>query len=141
MNKNLILILIILLFFLLVFLETTIFNFPFVFLYLAIMLIMVKRTYTSIGAVAGGIVIDSIRVSGFGLTPIFLIATILTILVYEKYSGSRDLLLAGVIVALFGFMYTHFLSYSMLLTVGFIISTFVAWQVFRISQRKSSISL
>lgn len=141
MNKNSYIILTIFLIIISLIIETTIINFPFIFIFCATLLVLVKRTYMSIGAVICGILIDSLRISGFGLTPLFLIGTILLILLYEKYSGSRDLLLAGVIIGLFAFVYTHLLHYSLTLTVGFIIISFVSWQMLRILQRRSLIGV
>ena len=121
-------------------LETTIANFPFVFIFYAVLLVMIKKVYTAIGAVAAGLIIDSLRVDGFGITPFFLIAVILVILMYERYSGSADLLLAGVIIALFTFLYARLLGYSMTLTVGFIVISFILWQVYKIlDERKKFI--
>lgn len=117
-------------------LETTIINFPFVFIFCAALLVLVKKVYTAIGAVIAGLIIDSLRVDGFGITPFFLIGVILIILLYERYSGSSDLLLAGVIIALFTFLYSRLLDYSMTMTVGFIVISFIVWQVYKILEER-----
>lgn len=100
-------------------LETTVFSFPFIFFLGALMLFFYKKIYIYVTVFISAFIIDSLRVTNFGYTPIFLILTISIIMLYEKYSGSKDALVAVLIIGMAGFIYTHFMSYSIFLTILF----------------------
>lgn len=107
--------------FLAVLLETTVINFPFVFLLASIILLLVKRFPAYIAAFLLGFFIDSLRVANFGFTPIFIFTTSIFILLYERFSGSKDIVVASVIIAAMAFAYSYVLSYSMYLLVAFML--------------------
>lgn len=105
--------------FLAVTLETTVINFPFVFLIASTLLLFAKKIQGYIGILILGFIIDAVRVANFGMTPLFLFGSALCILLYEKYSGSRDLVVAAVILGAVAFVYVYFLSYSLPLLIAF----------------------
>lgn len=108
--------------FLAVIFETTVFNFPFVFLLASILLLFTKKILSYLSIFILGFIIDAVRVSNFGMTPIFILATVVCILLYEKYSGSKDVAVAFFIIAAMAFVYVYFLSYSLfLLAVSFVL--------------------
>ena len=114
--------------------ETTIIGFPIIFFLCATILALSKKTSVYILIFLLAITLDSLRVTHFGLTPLFLLSTILIIKFYEKFSGSNDLLIAIIIIAMFGFIYTHFMFYSLTLTIAFyiiLISLFVGYQILK----------
>ena len=86
-------------------LETTVINFPFVFLIGATSVVLVKKIPMLIGVFFLSFIIDAMRVTNFGLTALFIFATLAIILLYEKYSGSDDLLVASFVVAVMLFLY------------------------------------
>ncbi len=100
-------------------LETTVINFPIVFLIASVLLLFVKKIQGYIGIFILGFIIDAVRVTNFGMTPLFLFGAALCILLYEKYSGSRDLVVAAVILGAMAFAYVYFLSYSLSLLIVF----------------------
>lgn len=105
--------------FLAVVFETTVVNFPLVFFVAAILLLFVKKIPGYIMIFILGFIIDAVRVSNFGMTPIFLFGTVICILLYEKYSGSRDIVVASFIIGATAFAYVYLLSYSMSLLIIF----------------------
>lgn len=107
--------------FLAIVLETTVVNFPLVFLVASILLLFVKKIPGYIAIFVLGFIIDAVRVSNFGMTPIFLFGTVICILLYEKYSGSKDIVVASFIVGAMAFAYVYFLSYSLFLLIVFFI--------------------
>ncbi len=118
------------------FAETSLVNFPFVFFLGATLLVMMKKVRLYILVFILAFVCDALRVSGFGLTPLFLAGLLSVIFIYERYSGSNDVIVAGIIIALFGFFYTRLLMYSVPLVVGFYIVTIIAFVV--ISQLRAN---
>lgn len=130
----------VLLIFVTLILETTVINFPFTFFIGAILLYMLKKNPVYIGVMILGIIIDALRVTNFGLTPIFLFSTVILMLFYEKFSGSSDAVIAGFIIALTGFFYSQFLGYSLGLTISFMAICTVIWVTYRILKRRGTIS-
>ena len=112
------------------FAETSLVNFPFIFFLGAALLILIKsvRLYAFVFFLA--FATDALRVSNFGLTPLFLAGILSLIFLYERYSGSSDLLVAGIVVAASGFFYARLLTYSTPLTVGFYIAFLIGYFVF-----------
>lgn len=86
-------------------------------------------------------IIDSLRVSNFGYTPLFLVATISIIMMYENYSGSKDLLISAIIIGMMGFIYTHFMSYSLLLTFTFYLIVVIMYGIFNFLNNKKILPL
>lgn len=122
--------------FLAIVLETTVINFPFIFFIGATLLILIKKIPVCIGATILGFVIDSLRVTNFGLTPLFLIVLMLAIFLYERYTGSKDYVVATIIVIATGIFYARILSYSTMLTWGFIAISLGSWYIYhRFSKR------
>ncbi len=105
-------------------LETTVVNFPLVFFIGVITLVLIKKVHVYVLVFILAFMIDSLRVLNFSYTPLFLLATIGLILLYEKYSGSNDIIVASIIIAMTGFIYTHFMSYSLVLTLTFYVIVF-----------------
>lgn len=88
-------------------------------------------------AFALGIVLDSLRVSHFGVTPIFIFSALLTIFLYEKYFGSDDLMVAAVIGMSFIFAYAYFLSYSLILVMLFFSLIAAIWVLRNVFRKKN----
>jgi len=101
--------------------ETTIINVPFVFVLSVIMAFYFNKSIFYFGAFILGFFIDSLRVSNFGLTALFVFAVILAIFLYEKMSGSRDKVVAAFFITVALLIYTYFLGYSMTLVVSMIV--------------------
>lgn len=121
--------------------ETTIFAFPIIFFMGAIMLTLYKKIYIYVMVLVFAFIIDSLRVSNFGYTPLFLVATISIIMMYENYSGSKDLLISAIIIGMMGFIYTHFMSYSLLLTFTFYLIVVIMYGIFNFLNNKKILPL
>lgn len=122
-----------------VLLETTVFNFPFVFLLSSIILLLIKRIPGYIAVFILGFVIDSLRVANFGWTPIFIFSTAIFILLYEKYFGSKDIVVASVIIGAMTFAYTYVLSYSIYLLVVFSLMILIMTFIFNMLRKRGVI--
>ena len=121
-------------------LETTVINFPAVFLIGAVLVVLVKRIPILIGVFVLSFIIDAIRVSNFGITSLFILGTLAIILLYEKYSGSDDLLVASFVIAVMLFLYAHFLLYSTTLIVIFFGFSFLTLYIISILKKKGKLS-
>lgn len=121
--------------------ETTIINFPLTFFICAAGLVLYKRLPTYFMVFILSFIIDSLRVSEFGITALFLALCAGLTLLYERFSGSSDIVIAGLVVAVAGFIYTQILSYSTALTVGFYLLIVVVLILFRELKRRGRISL
>lgn len=99
--------------------ETTIISFPFIYFIGATLLVLMKKIRLYIMVFVIAFFIDALRVSNFGYTPLFLLATVASILFYEKFSGSDDFVVISLVIAVIGFIYAHFMSYSIMLTIVF----------------------
>lgn len=141
MNTFRLTILLLILCFVAIVLETTVVNFPFVFLISAVLLVFVKKIPSLIGAFLLGFVIDALRVSQFGVTALFLLGMIAFILLYEKYSGSDDMVISSFIIAVTCFLYAQFLSYSMNLVVIFFALASTSWYFINRFQKKGKLLL
>ncbi len=122
-----------------VILETTVINFPVVFLIGSTLSILVKRIPTLIGVFILSFIIDALRVSNFGITALFILGTLSIVLLYEKYSGSDDLLVAFFVIAVMLFLYAHFLLYSTTLIVIFFGLSFLTLYVVSILKKKGKV--
>ncbi len=118
------------------FAETSLVNFPFIFFLGATLLLMIKKVRIYVLVFILAFATDALRVSNFGLTPLFLVGALSIIFLYERYSGSSDFFVAGIVVAAFGFFYARVLTYSMPLTIGFYAVTVVGYIV--LSQLKAN---
>jgi hypothetical protein len=117
--------------------ESTILSFPFVFFIGSFLLVMMKKIRLYIIVFILAFIADALRVSNFGLTPLFLLGSILLVMLYEKYSGSNDFLVAAIIIAMGGFIYAHLLSYSLPLTISFYIALFLGFFIVsKLNKRK-----
>lgn len=123
-----------------VILETTVINFPAVFLIGAVLVTLVKRIPMLIGVFVLSFIIDAIRVSNFGITALFILGTLAIILLYEKYSGSDDLLVASFVIAVMLFLYAHFLWYSTTLIVIFFGLSFLTLYIISVLKKKGKLS-
>ena len=110
-------------------LETTVINFPFVFILAAILTVFIKKIPIYILAFILSFTIDSLRVTNFGITPIFLVGVIFSIMFYEKYSGSKDILISTFIIGVITYIYSYFLSYSLQMLVIFSILITCIWLI------------
>lgn len=126
--------------FLAVILETTVINFPLVFLVASIPLLFVKKIPGYIAAFFLGFIIDAVRVSNFGMTPVFIFGTVIFIMLYEKYSGSKDIAVSSFIIAAMAFAYAYFLSYSLFLLVLFFMLLILGTILFTILKKKGIFS-
>ncbi len=117
-------------------LETTVINFPFVFLIGATLVVLIKKIPMLIGVFILSFIIDAMRVTNFGLTALFIFATLAIILLYEKYSGSDDLLVAAFVVAVMLFLYSHFFMYSTTLLMGFFVLAFLLLYIVNFLKKK-----
>ncbi len=123
-----------------VILETTVINFPAVFLIGSTLVILVKRIPMLIGVFILSFIIDALRVSNFGITALFILGTLSIVLLYEKYSGSDDLLVASFVIAVMLFLYAHFLFYSSTLIIVFFGLSFLALYIISILKKKGKLS-
>lgn len=123
-----------------VILETTVINFPAVFLIGSTLAILVKRIPMLIGVFVLSFIIDALRVSNFGITALFILGTLSIVLIYEKYSGSDDLLVASFVIAVMLFLYAHFLLYSSTLIIVFFGLSFLALYIISILKKKGKLS-
>lgn len=120
-------------------LETTVFNFPFVFIICSILLLFVKKNIFFVSAFFIGIMIDSLRVSNFGLTPLFIFGTVFLIFLYERYSGSKDLVVASIVIGAVTLVYAYVLSYSIPMLVSFFIFVIAGTLVFDFLRKRGKI--
>lgn len=120
-------------------LETTVFNFPFVFLIVSILLLFVKKNIFFVGALFVGFMIDALRVSNFGLTPLFIFGTVILVLLYERLSGSKDLVVASIVIGAVTLVYTYVLSYSIPMLITFFIFVIAGALVFDFLRRRGKI--
>lgn len=118
--------------------ETTWLNFPFIFLIGAVLLLLIKRVPMYVIVFIMGILIDSLRITNFGLTPIFLLGTAGIVFLYERYSGSSDPVVAGFVIAVMAIAYSHFLNYSVFATVGFLALLTILWVCYRLYARRAA---
>lgn len=118
-------------------LETTIINFPFIVICGLGIAVYFKKLSAYVLVFILGIVLDSLRVSHFGVTPIFIFGALLAIFLYEKYFGSNDLMVATVIGMSFIFAYAYFLSYSLMLVVLFYALIATIWMLSNFFKKKN----
>lgn len=103
--------------------ESSMVSFP-LFLILGLTALSLDRSFNiSFFLFLGGLVVDSLRGMPFGSTPFFIFVTMLILFLYEKYFGSRDIMVIIVVFLIAVIIYSILLSYSLLqLTiVGFIL--------------------
>lgn len=122
-------------------LETTIFNFPYIFLIGIITIFFHRKMSSFIFAFIIGFFIDSLRLTSFGITPIFIFSTFLLILLFEKYSGSKDLISNGIIIYATAFLYAYVLNYSLFLMVLFSVLSLTFLLTLNFFQDKKTIRL
>lgn len=116
--------------------ETTIIAVPLVYLIGAFFLIFLRRVRIYILVFILAIFTDSLRVTDFGLTPLFLLALCGIIFIYEKYSGSDDKLISSLIISASAVIYAHYLAYSVNLTLFFLVMAGIVWYGFYRLQQK-----
>ena len=133
-------ILLIVLFLVSLLLETTIINFPFVFLIGITLSVFIKKIPVFIGVFITSFIIDAFRVTNFGLTSFFILGAVAIVLAYEKLSGSDDAVIATVIISVFLFLYTHFLGYSISLVISFFVVSLIGGYIFSLLRRKGKIT-
>ncbi|MDO8270287.1 MAG: hypothetical protein Q7T54_06490 [Candidatus Levybacteria bacterium] len=119
-----------------VLLETTLIGIPLVYLVGSFCLIFIRRIRVYILVFILAFFIDSLRVSHFGFTSFFMLAICMITFIYEKYSGSDDVIISSFLIAVSGIIYAHVLSYSVGNTVMFIGVLAFLWYLFSSLQRK-----
>lgn len=93
-----------------------------------------------IGVFVLSFIIDALRVSNFGITALFILGALSIVLLYEKYSGSDDLLVASFVIAVMLFLYAHFLLYSSTLIIVFFGLSFLTLYIVSILKKKGKLS-
>lgn len=111
--------------------ETTLINFPFVYFVGVSLLILMKRVRLFVYVFILAFAADSLRVSSFGLTPLFLAGVLFVVFLYERYSGSSDIIVAAIIAACLGFFYVTSASFSVPLTVSFYLLISIGYLLFQ----------
>lgn len=117
--------------------EASILSFPVTFFLGAFFLFLYKKIHIYILVFVGAFIMDALRVVNFGYTPLFLLATISMIYLYEKYSGSNDFILAALLIFASGFIYTHFMHYSISLTMIFYLTTTIGYFGYNYLKKRS----
>lgn len=108
-----------------VLLETTLLNFPFVLLTGLSIAVFVRKIPMFITVFILGFIVDSLRVSYFGMTSLMIFGTVILLFLYEKYLGNKDFLVSSFFIAIATCIYSYFLNYSLfavLLFFGLFIS-------------------
>lgn len=111
--------------------EGSLVSFPIIFFLGSFMLFFFKKILIYFIVFLDAFIIDILRVVNFSYTPFFLLTTISLIFLYEKYSGSNDILVATLIILMVGFIYSHFMYYSLF---SFVLFIFIALFFFFIIQ-------
>lgn len=112
MNKYQTSIILIILGYWLLLMESSIFSFPFVFVFSIAVLAIFRNLKASIFALILGLFSDSFRVINFGLTPMYIFSTYLAILFYEKYFGKNDIIAIISIIVLSTLIYAYYMNFS-----------------------------
>lgn len=138
MNKLTVIFLLSILFAVALIFETTVFSVPLVYVLGAFLVIFYRRVRIYIFVFLLAFFIDSLRVSNFGLTPVFLIALCVLIFIFERYSGSNDRLVASTIICASSIMYAHYLSYSVGFTIFLILIGVLISYIFYLFNKRGS---
>ena len=121
--------------------ETTIINFPLTFIFAVSLAVVFKKTPVYIGIYTLAFIIDALRVSNFGITALAISLVLFVLYLYEKYSGSKDIVVAVVLTLSFSFAYSYFLSYSLFMVSVFCILLTVCWIGYVIRKKANKNSL
>jgi len=109
------------------FFESTFFSFPLFFI-VSLLLIYIKRDLIYYIAIfVMGLLLDMMRMSPLGITPLCIFASYLLLYGYEKYFGSKDILVAIFIAVIAWFLYSYFLHYSLHLFLLAIVIGLACW--------------
>lgn len=127
--------------FIAVLIETTLINFPAVFLLGVVSAVFIKKIPMYIGVFLLSFMIDSVRVSHFGMTALFIFATVICTMIYEKYSGSDDILITSIIICAALFAYSQFLSYSLFFLMVFLGIIIVGWYLLTFFRKRGAFFL
>lgn len=136
MNRIIVIILILIFGLFALLLETTMVGIPLVYLMGSFCLIFIRRIRVYILVFLLAFFIDSLRVSHFGFTSFFMFTICMITFIYEKYSGSDDIIISSFLIAVSGIIYAHVLSYSVINTI--VLMGFLAffWYIFNLMQRR-----
>lgn len=121
--------------------ETTVLAIPFVYLISAFLLVFFRRVRVFISVFVLAFIIDSLRVSSFGVTAFFLAGLCLALFLYERYSGSDDKIVSSVVICASGIIYAHYLHYSVSQTLFIILLSGFTLYAFQLLSRKGILSL
>lgn len=116
-------------------LESSLLSFPITFLFGALVLAYLKKVYLYILVFLNGFIIDSLRIENFLYTPFFLLATIGAIYLYERVSGSRDILVSTVIIFTAMLLYANVMYYSIPLLIGFYFIAILGFIIFNMLKK------
>jgi hypothetical protein len=107
--------------------ETTQISFPFIFSVCLFLLIFFKKNFIFLIVLILGIISDSLRVTFFGITPLLVFLTFGIILLYEYYSGSKDMLVSLLLIFTSIIVYSFIFSYSIfyVLLISFVFTIFL----------------
>lgn len=119
-------------------LETTIVGFPFIVLMGLALVFWFKNTQAAIAALILGLCIDSLRVSHFGITALFIFTAMALIHLYEKYFGSRDVVVAVFVTMAAGLIYSYLANYSITLVASVFVIVIVTWYIFASFTKKQN---
>lgn len=118
------------------FFESTLFSFPLFFI-ISLLLIYIKRDLIFYIAIfVMGVVLDMIRMSPLGITPLCIFASYLVLYGYEKYFGSKDIIIAVFIAVISWFLYSYFLHYSLHLFLSAIVIGLACWGAYAFILRR-----
>lgn len=123
------------------FIETTLINFPFVFLATVYGAVFVKRMPAYVAAFILGFAIDSLRASNLGITSLSVFSVILFLYLYERYFGSTDAMVATFVIVAAALIYTYFLSYSVTLLFTFYAALLVGYIGMNFLKKKNKFAL
>ncbi len=98
------------------FLETTLFSFPLVVVTALLLYIFFPKTETLFMVFMIGLLLDALKVSQFGITPLFLMGVFLLLNFYKRYFEPKDLLFVTPFVFLCAFIYALLVSYAVSIT-------------------------
>ena len=94
------------------FFETTIFSFPLVFVFSLVAYILYPEIPVIIAAVLAGLILDALKVSTIGATPVVTIFAFFIIEVFQKALAIKDFIFIFVFMFAASYLYAVLFSYS-----------------------------
>lgn len=121
------------------FIEGTLISFPLFYLASFILLFQKKNKIIFTSVLLFGVMLDIIHLNALGITPLIIFFSYFLVMLYEKYFGSRDLIVALFIAIVGTLFYSYFLKYSLITTfwvMGMGVGAFLAFQFYLLRQYK-----